>query len=167
MDCSLSHFSRQFYLDCPAIASNRDSRWCRFLTALNSGRLLERPRVAPTWQPHKEYQAPIFDRLQSSYEDVRAEMDAVRDKFKSERITFLAGDGLSLMRINHILANEPDVYLDQSPAIVPIQGADHGPYRLTCSLEVVCPLRYFCQVSTRMAYSMGCIVSGASSAPSS
>ena len=64
-DRSCSYFSRQFYLDTPEVANNRASRWGRFFNALKSGRLLDRPRVRPTWAPHKEYMPPMFDRLQS------------------------------------------------------------------------------------------------------
>ena len=43
------------------------------------------------------------------------------------KLLFLAGDGLTLMRMNHLLASEPDVWLDQTPVIVPIQGEHpHG-----------------------------------------
>ena len=135
-DRSAGYFSRQFYLDSPAVANNRSSRWGRFFNALKSGRLLDRPRVAPTWVPHKEYMPPMFDRLQSSYADVRHEMNTMRDKYPKSRILFIAGDGLSLMRMNHLLASEPDEFLDQSPAVVPIQGAGllvpHRPTRHVC-----------------------------------
>ena len=30
------------------------------------------------WRPHKVYQPPIFDRLQSSYDDVRHELNVLR-----------------------------------------------------------------------------------------
>ena len=56
------------------------------------------------------------------YEDVRHEMRVMREKYPSSRILFIAGDGLSLMRMNHLLASEYDEFLDQSPAVVPIQG---------------------------------------------
>ena len=79
--------------------------------------------MAATWRPHKEYQKPIFDRLQSSYDDVRFEVNTMRQKFPAAKILFLAGDGLALMRLNHLLCSCPDEFLDSTPAVVPIQGA--------------------------------------------
>ena len=76
------------------------------------------------------YQPPIFDRLQSSYEDVRFELDKMRNALPGHRFLFAAGDGLSLMRMNHLLRNEPDRYFDQSPAIIPVQGELHGFFHL-------------------------------------
>ena len=174
-DRSAGYFSRQFYLDSPAVANNRSSRWGRFFNALKSGRLLDRPRVAPTWVPHKEYMPPMFDRLQSSYADVRHEMNTMRDKYPKSRILFIAGDGLSLMRMNHLLASEPDEFLDQSPAVVPIQGAGLGSCpidrRATCVFSRVtdCLLLVFgtlFQVNC-MAFSTACTASGDFSGPSS
>ena len=142
-DRSASYFARQFYLDSPEVATNRSSRWQQFFVAHRSGRLLERPRVAPTWVPHKEYMPPMYDRLQSKYEDVRHEMNTMRAKYPKSRLIFIAGDGLSLMRMNHLIANQPDVYLDQSPAVIP-------PSRASCT-----------------ASSTACIASTVSTGPSS
>lgn len=73
------------------------------------------------------YQPPIFDRLQSSYDDVRFELNTMRAALPGYRFLFAAGDGLTLMRMNHLLAQQPDVYFDQSPAIIPVQGEHpHG-----------------------------------------
>ena len=125
-DRSASYFARQFYLDSPAVATNRSSRWRKFFIAHRSGRLLERPRVAPTWEPRKEYMPPMYDRLQSKYDDVAHEMNTMRAKYPKSRLIFIAGDGLSLQRMNHLIAHQPDVYIYQSPAVVPIQGELHG-----------------------------------------
>ena len=76
------------------------------------------------------YQPPIFDRLQSSYDDVRFELDAMRNKLPGYRFLMIAGDGLSLMRMNHLFAQRPDYYFDQSPAIIPVQGELHGFFHL-------------------------------------
>ena len=37
-------------------------------------------------------------------------------------VLFVAGDGLALMRLNHLLAGKQDLYMDQSPVVIPIQG---------------------------------------------
>ena len=124
---SLSQFCRSFYLDHHEIASNRSSRWTRIMRQIQNGKHLDRPSVPPTWTPRKVYHDPVFDKLQSSYDDVRQELNIMRAALPNKKILFVAGDGLSLMRLNHLLAQEPDVYLDQTPVVVPIQGeAPHG-----------------------------------------
>ena len=64
----------------------------------------------------------MFDVLQSSYADVEFEVNVMRNAYLSESILFVAGDGLALMRLNHLLASKPDLYFDQTPFIVPVQG---------------------------------------------
>jgi hypothetical protein len=121
---SLSEFCRLFYLDNAEIVGNKKRRWFRFLRAEASGRLLERPNVPPLWQPHKLYQPQMPDRLQSGYEDVEHEL-VVMTKYAREHgacVLFVAGDGLALMRLNHLLKNKPDMYIDTSPVVIPIQG---------------------------------------------
>ena len=132
-DRSISRFCLRFYLDCTDIAENRSSRWTKWLRAIQNGVHLARPRVRSRWPglPHKVYQPPIFDRLQSSYDDVRFELNEMRNALPGYRFLFAAGDGLSCMRVNHLLAQSPDVYFDQSPAIIPVQGEHpHGLFHL-------------------------------------
>ena len=43
----------------------------------------------------------------------------------------MGGDGLSIIRINHLILNHPDVYLDMAPMVIPVQGeAPHGVYHV-------------------------------------
>ena len=124
---SLSQFCRSFYWDSQEVAACRSNRWTKWLGAIRNGRHLQRPAVRPSWRPHKIYHPPIFDRLQSSYEDVRFELNKMRNAFPNMRFLFAAGDGLSLMRMNHLLASDADTYIHSSPAIIPIQGEHpHG-----------------------------------------
>ena len=102
-DVSLAAFCRLFYTDDAEILSNRRRRWERFLRAAASGRLLERPHVPPRWQPYKIYQPPMYNRLQSSYEDVEYELTEITKAHKDCQVLFLAGDGLALMRVNSLL----------------------------------------------------------------
>lgn len=126
-DLSLTRFCRRFYLNSPDVAANRSARWGRFLGAIQNGVHLERPAVRPTWKPRKEYERPVFDKLQSSYDDVRYEMNTIRNKFPHLKFVFLAGDGLTLQRINHLLAMTPEMYIHSTPAIIPVQGEHpHG-----------------------------------------
>ena len=145
------------------------------------GSLLQRPQEREAARPAARgahvgaHMPPMFDRLQSSYADVRHEMNTMRDKYPKSRILFIAGDGLSLMRMNHLLASEPEEFLDQSPAVVPIQGAGLGSCpidrRATCVFSLVtdCLLLVFgslFQVNC-MAFSTACTASGDFSGPSS
>ena len=126
-DRSKSQFCRSFYLDCADVAHNRSHRWTKWLAAIRDGTFLQRPRVKPLWKPHKVYQPPIFDRLQSSYEDVEFELRMMRNELSHCRFLFAAGDGLTLMRENHLLAQKSDEYIDSTPVIIPIQGEHpHG-----------------------------------------
>ena len=95
---------------------------------------------------YKTYHNPVYGALQSSYSDVELELRVMsgrppptyRDhdpdypaEFVSSKIMFVAGDGLALMRLNHLLANKPDIYLDQTPFMVPIQGEHpHGLFHV-------------------------------------
>lgn len=105
--------------------ANKKSRWFRFLKAARDGCLLERPSTPPLWQPHKLYQPQMPDRLQSGYEDVEHEL-VVMTKYARDHnvgVLFVAGDGLALMRLNHLLKNKPHMYIDSTPVVIPIQGA--------------------------------------------
>ena len=121
---TLAGFSRLFYYDHPDIIANQRVRWQHFMKAAKNGRLLARPDVPPLWTPYKVYHPALVGRLQSSYEDVEYEMSEITKQQQAlgTKILFLAGDGLALMRLNHILAAKPDIYLDASPCIIPIQG---------------------------------------------
>ena len=151
---SLKEFGLLFYSDSADICANKKARWVSFLRAAQDGRLLDRPAYAPEWNPHKVYHAPIYGALQSSYSDVELELRvmcgrrAVVDAgppvelysdhdpeypaaFASAKFMFVAGDGLALMRLNHLLANKSDVYIDQTPFIIPIQGEHpHGLFHV-------------------------------------
>lgn len=124
-DLSLGTFSRQFYFNNPAVAAGRKSRWFRSMLAVKNGTHMNRPDTLPLWEPHMVYHPAIFDRLQSSYADVEHEMNVVRNAYPSAKFLFGAGDGLSLMRVNHVLANKPDVYLWSTPVYIPMQGSEH------------------------------------------
>lgn len=119
---SLRAFARSFFSDNVEINSNRERRWVLFLRAERNGTLLDRPQVAPLWKPYKTYHEPMFDVLQSSYADVEHELNVMRNAFIKESVLFVAGDGLALMRLNHLLAAKPELYFDTAPFIIPVQG---------------------------------------------
>ncbi len=57
-----------------------------------------------------------------SQPDVEYELSVMTRAHRALPLLFVAGDGLSLMRINHLLANHPDKYIDQTPWTVNIAG---------------------------------------------
>jgi hypothetical protein len=77
------------------------------------------------------YHPPIPYLLQSSYEDVETEVNLLRTHHPNSKILFVGGDGLSINRVNHLINQKPDVYLYQTPLIVPRMGeAPHGVYHV-------------------------------------
>jgi hypothetical protein len=127
-DVSLGQFSRSFFLMCPDIASHRSNRWTKWMNRIANGTHLDRPSVPARWVAHKVYGDPIWNRLQSSYEDVSFEIETARKALPEAKIIFMAGDGLMLKRMDHLLANEPDNYIWSTPIIIPVQGELHGAF---------------------------------------
>lgn len=125
-DLSLRAFARSFFADNMEIKYNRERRWVVFLRAERNGSLLDRPQVPPLWSPDKVYHEPMFDRLQSSYADVEYELNVMRNAYLSESILLCCSWPVmalrSCMRLNHLLAEKPELYFDQTPFIVPVQG---------------------------------------------
>ena len=121
---NLEAFCRLFYLDNSEIVNNKKGRWFRGLKAARDGCLLDRPNTPPLWKPHKLYQPQMPDRLQSAYTDVEHELQVMTTFARENKVgvLFVAGDGLALMRLNHLLKNKPELYIDQSPVVIPIQG---------------------------------------------
>eukprot|EP00965_Chrysotila_dentata_P085203 2811053-Pleurochrysis_carterae.AAC.1 len=69
--------------------------------------------------------------LQSSYDDVEAELITLRNRHLDKRFLFVGGDGLSIIRINHLIKDHPDIYLNSAPFIIPVQGeSPHRVYHL-------------------------------------
>eukprot|EP00965_Chrysotila_dentata_P057023 1891841-Pleurochrysis_carterae.AAC.1 len=73
------------------------------------------------------YHEPMWYVLQSSYEDVEAEINVLRGRHLDKRFLFVGGDGLSIIRLNYLLRDYPELYQDSAPFIVPVQGeSPHG-----------------------------------------
>ena len=75
------------------------------------------------------YHCPIWDRLQSSYEDVNFEMDTMRQSsfHRLSDAIMMGGDGLSYMRMIHRLAQNPRMFLQTVPVVLPRMGENpHG-----------------------------------------
>lgn len=141
----MTAFTNMFEVDNPEIQANKRSRFVQFMHAAANGTLFERPAVKPVYLAHVEYASPpIWNRMQSSYEDVEEEVNVMRNQHLDKRILFVGGDGLSIIRLNHLLHNRSDLYLDSAPFVIPMQGESphgvfhimHGGWRLYRSLTV-------------------------------
>ena len=93
--------------------------------------MFARSNTVPTWKAHLTYHPPMWGIQQSSYEDVEAELNILRNRHLDKQILFVGGDGLSVIRVNWLLQKHPDLYIDSSPLIIPVQGeAPHGVFHV-------------------------------------
>ena len=131
-DLSLSAFKDLFSPVAADIISHQRARWRQFLTNVDT--LWDKePFQSPYPQTHFHYHDPIFDRLQSSYEDVNFELDLMRSSnwHKYSDCIMLGGDGLSYMRLIHRLAQNPGRFLRTTPVVIPRLGeAPHGLFHV-------------------------------------
>lgn len=128
----MARFTSLFSYSNAEVHANKCERFVNFLRATADGTLFERPRVDPPYVAHIEYESPpMWNVLQSSYEDVEAELNHMRSKHLDKFILFVGGDGLSVIRMNHLLLKHPELYLDSAPLIIPVQGvAPHGVFHV-------------------------------------
>ena len=131
---SISRFRDSFRLNHPDIASNKASRWVTFVRACQSGTMFTRPHYISTWRAQFTYFTPMPDVLQSSNAHVRFEVNLMRREvarlYPGCVFLFVGGDGLALMRMNHLLCNDP-TYLNMTPVLIPVQGeAPHGTFHV-------------------------------------
>ena len=128
---SIHAFASLFLHDHRNIVIRKDARFTTFLRNSSAGTLFARPKTMPTWTAHMIYHPPMPYVLQSSYEDVEAELNVLRNRHLAAKILFIGGDGLSINRVNHLINQKPDFYLYQTPLIVPRMGeAPHGVYHV-------------------------------------
>ena len=115
----------------PDIISNQYRRWESAFVEISAGTYFNRPSYIPNVAHSLYYQDPIEGRLQSSYVDVEAELDIMRDdpRHRHSFFVFVGGDGLAINRINHTLARKAGHYLrnPDRPSVIPVQGEHpHG-----------------------------------------
>ena len=128
---SVSAFAQLFIYSNPEVSANKRQRFVKYLNNVADGTLLQRPNVRPRYVAHLEYHPPMWGVLQSSYEDVEAELNVLRNRHLDKKILFVGGDGLSIMRLNHLLLKHPDLYIDSAPMVIPVQGeAPHGVFHV-------------------------------------
>ena len=131
MKKSITAFASKFFVSSPDVAARKSSRFTRFLANTTGGRLFERPKTKPSYVAYMDYHPPMPYVLQSSYEDVEAELNILRGRHLDKLILFVGGDGLSINRVNWLLNMHVDLYLEQSPLIVPRMGeAPHGVFHV-------------------------------------
>jgi hypothetical protein len=124
-------FTAKFLLNNREVQSNKMRRFTNYLRATSDGTLFKRPAYTPQYKAYLTYHDPMPEVLQSSYADVEFEVNKMRSKHLDKRILFVGGDGLSIIRMNHLLKLKPDIYIDSAPLIIPMQGeAPHGVFHV-------------------------------------
>ena len=116
-----------FHPSHPQLVANKLSRFTQYMQWAHDGRLFHRSNHLPPYGPTSFYfQKPVFNRLQSSYEDVEFELDLFRASpaHANSLVVFCGGDGLSTMRMEWTMARHPDKYVFQYPIVIPMRG-DH------------------------------------------
>lgn len=128
---SMAAFTALFARTNVEVARNKAARFTKFLHAAVSGTLFARPDVKPTWVAHFDYHPPMPFVDQLSYDDVESELQVMRNKHLDKKVLFIGGDGLSIHRLNWCIMKSPDVYVESTPLIIPVQGeAPHGIFHV-------------------------------------
>ena len=132
-DISLRSFTNKFNWDSIAMVSRKQERFVKYLKAAAVGELFKRPTTVPSWVADIDWGVPpIWGRLQSKHDDVKFEMNMQRNKLCPDAmVNIQGGDGLAIARANQEIADDPDTFLDTSPAVVPMLGeSPHGLHHI-------------------------------------
>ena len=125
-ELSMHEFTRLFSVRNPEVVANKKERFVSFFKKAKQKTLFDRPAYVSSWCAWFKVMPAILDRLQSSYVDCKYEFKVIVDYFKAKgyRFVFIAGDGLTVGRGNHILANNVNEYLniDEPPWIIWVHG---------------------------------------------
>ena len=131
----MEHFLDGFSMHSDDIVQNQRSRWSTYLDraakAFGNSIWDTEPFNSPFPPTRFYYHSPIFDRLQSSYDDVNFEIQTMRtSSFHAlSDALMLGGDGLSFMRMIHRISQDKRLYLETKPVIMPRMGENpHGLY---------------------------------------
>jgi len=117
----------QFGLHDIGVNRRKDDRFRECIIATARGSLMARPNHQPTWKAHVNWHTPVFHVLTAKYDDVKETLNWLRQQNLDKVFLYVGGDGQTMMRINHLLMLHPDLYLHQTPVIIPVQGeSPHG-----------------------------------------
>ena len=142
----LASFLDGFSMYAEDIVQNQADRWIKYMDLAAGGRSIwdVEPYNSPYPPTRFHFHEPIFDRLQSSYEDVNFEIDLMRRStfHRLSDALMLGGDGLSFMRMIHRISQDPRRYLETKPLILPRLGENphglfhfmHGDWRIWAPL---------------------------------
>ena len=134
-DLDVEEFLDSFSPLAPDVVANQRKRWIHYMDiAAALGSIWAQSHFDSPYPPTKfHYHDPIFDRLQSSYDDVNFELDLMRGSsfHKFSEGLMLGGDGLSFMRLIHRLSQDPRRFLETMPVVMPRLGENpHGLFHL-------------------------------------
>ena len=130
-DVSLRSFTNRFNWNSIAMVSRKQERFVAYLKAASVGELFKRPDSVPTWVADVDWEEPLWGRLQSKHDDVRFEMNKQRLLCSDAWVNIEGGDGLAIARANQEIADDPDTFLNTSPAVVPMLGElPHGLHHI-------------------------------------
>ena len=132
---NMDDFLDGFSMYAEDIVKNQRARWSKFLNwaSLSQDIWDDTPFDSPYPPTKFHFHDPIFDRLQSSYEDVNYELDHMRRSYfhKFSDALQLGGDGLSYMRLIDRLSQDPRRFLETKPIIIPRMGENpHGLFHI-------------------------------------
>jgi hypothetical protein len=129
-----------FHPSHPDIVDNKIKRFKEFFQGGISNMFARNSHQPKFGKCHIMWRKPFFGRLQSSNEDVEAEMNGMREHeaHADSCLLLLGGDGLSEMRMEHALARDPRKWVFSLPMVLPIRGESphglnhvlHGGWRL-------------------------------------
>ena len=116
------------------ILQSKNKRWCDFLDAAANGTFGDKPKYNSPYPPtHTAPHSPIYDQGNLKYDDVNFQISWTRSSpwHCHSKLEFVGGDGLLYMRLIHRIAQDPTLYLNTFPIMVPVLGEHpHGSYHV-------------------------------------
>jgi hypothetical protein len=123
----------------PDIIDNKNDRWVDYMG--NVAGIFDRSDYIPKYgRTIITWRKPMFNRLQSSNEDVEHEMDVIRahPAHSGGALVMIGGDGLFEIRAEHAIARNPQKWIFTLPMVLPVRGEQphggchllHGGWRL-------------------------------------
>ena len=82
---SMAAFTAKFLISNYEVLTNKRQRFTSFLNATAGGTLFSRPPVNPAYVAHLTYHPPMWGVLQSSNDDVEAELNVMRNAHLDRR----------------------------------------------------------------------------------